>query len=180
MPSVRDEKAAGALGQARSQDLYASGMDGAAVRLQVRLAAARRWKAGTLDIKTAFLAAPLFQQQGLSSKATKKLESKAIIVTPPKILSSLGIIEPGEKWLVLKALYGLAEAPAAWATERDLQLSRMKWTDEHGSMFCLQTVPNRRKTFGKSYVGTPRGIEMWQALQAFTWMISCSRAKVKL
>ena len=138
MPSVRDEKAAGALGQARSQDLYASGMDGAAVRLQVRLAAARRWKAGTLDIKTAFLAAPLFQQQGLSSKATKKLESKAIIVTPPKILSSLGIIEPGEKWLVLKALYGLAEAPAAWATERDLQLSRMKWTDEHGSTFCLQ------------------------------------------
>ncbi|CAE7429771.1 GIP [Symbiodinium necroappetens] len=63
---------------------------------------------------------------------------KAIIVTPPRILVTLNIVEPGEKWLVLKALYGLAEAPAAWATERDLQLSHMKWTDEHGSTFCLQ------------------------------------------
>ena len=138
MPTARDDKAAGALGQARSQDLYASGMDGAAVRLQVRLASARRWRAGTLDVKTAFLAAPLFQRQGLGSKATKKLVSKAIIVTPPRILVTLNIVEPGEKWLVLKALYGLAEAPAAWATERDLQLSHMKWTDEHGSTFCLQ------------------------------------------
>eukprot|EP00439_Symbiodinium_sp_Y106_P027584 s4975_g3.t1 len=126
-----------AKGTSRSQDLYASGLDGAAVRIQMRIAAANQWQAGSLDIRTAFLTAPLFQAQS-SSKAVQRLSNKAIIVTPPKILQALGLIEENEKWLVLKALYGLQESPSAWAHDRDAKLAGMRWIGACGVPCRLQ------------------------------------------
>ena len=67
--------------------------------------------------------------------------SKAIIVSPPRILVHLGLVEEGEKWLVLRALYGLPEAPAAWACDRDLKLSKMTWRNAAGRLCWLERCP---------------------------------------
>ncbi|CAE7564557.1 unnamed protein product [Symbiodinium necroappetens] len=106
-PPVEDA----AKGSTRSQDLYAGGVDGVSVRLQTSVAAIKGWGNATLDIKTAFLGAPLYQdRQGqavlppgdLSSgrldfdMLVRKLKSvqgnkvKIVVVTPPRVLVSLG------------------------------------------------------------------------------------------
>ena len=141
MSSSAHKAADEARGQLRLQDLYASGLDGSSVRIQVRVAAAKRWRSSVLDIKTAFLTAPLFQPHGDSSKAARRLMNKAIIVSPPRILAHLGLVEEGEKWLVLRALYGLPEAPAAWACDRDLKLSKMTWRNATGRLCWLERCP---------------------------------------
>ena len=53
-----------------------------------------------------------------------------MVVSPPKILVRLGLVEESEKWLVIKALYGLAEAPRRWSSHRDLLLRRLAWDDQ--------------------------------------------------
>ena len=146
-----------AKGKSRAQDLYAGGVDGVSVRIQVSAAATNAWSCAGLDIKTAFLGAPLYQDQkgqavltpgDLSSGSldfevlVRKLQSvqgervKIVVVSPPKILVRLGLVEESEKWLVIKALYGLAEAPRRWSAHRDLLLRQLAWED-NGRRYSL-------------------------------------------
>ena len=142
----------GAKGVSRVQDLYAGGMDGTTVRIQMRIARAYRWSNRALDVKTAFLLAPLYQDSAgqpsleirdlmssgtldvdaliarLQSSPNKKF--KIVVVSPPKILTKLGLTEPDEKWIVVKALYGLAQAPRAWAVHRDRLLRDIAWVHD--------------------------------------------------
>eukprot|EP00439_Symbiodinium_sp_Y106_P086974 s122_g37.t1 len=141
----------------RSQELYAGGVDGVSVRLQTSVAAMNGWGNASLDIKTAFLGAPLHQDiLGQALLAPSDLESsnldfemlvkklravqgnkvKIVVVSPKKILVRLGLLEESEKWLVVKALYGLAEAPRRWSTHRDLLLRQLCW-EEAGRRFSL-------------------------------------------
>ena len=146
-----------AKGMCRSQELYAGGVDGVSVRLQTSVAAMNGWGNAVLDIKTAFLGAPLYQDnQGHALLSPRDLESgnldfemlvkklravqgdkvKIVVVSPPKILVRLGLIEESEKWLVIKVLYGLAEAPRRWSAHRDLLLRQLFWEDA-GRRFSL-------------------------------------------
>ncbi|OLP83096.1 Pyruvate dehydrogenase E1 component [Symbiodinium microadriaticum] len=146
-----------AKGMCRSQELYAGGVDGVSVRLQTSVAAMNGWGNAVLDIKTAFLGAPLYQDnQGHALLTPRDLESgnldfemlvkklravqgdkvKIVVVSPPKILVRLGLIEESEKWLVIKVLYGLAEAPRRWSAHRDLLLRQLFWEDA-GRRFSL-------------------------------------------
>ena len=151
----------GLRGKVRTQDLYAGGVDGVTIRLQTSMAAVQGWASAGLDIKTAFLGAPLYQdQQGqavltpgdLNSNSLdfdlliKKLRAvqgervKIVVVNPPKILVRLGLIEESEKWLVIKALYGLAEAPRRWSAHRDLLLRKISWEEGERKYFLVQCV----------------------------------------
>ena len=146
-----------AKGMCSSQELYAGGVDGVSVRLQTSVAAMNGWGNASLDIKTAFLGAPLHQDiLGQALLAPSDLESsnldfemlvkklravqgnkvKIVVVSPKKILVRLGLLEESEKWLVVKALYGLAEAPRRWSTHRDLLLRQLCW-EEAGRRFSL-------------------------------------------
>ena len=62
---------------------------------------------------------------------------KIVVVTPPKILVRLGLVDESEKWLVVKALYGLAEAPRRWSAHRDLLLRGLSWLD-NGRRYSLE------------------------------------------
>ena len=93
--------------------LYASGVEGLTVRTALGFAAYRGWAALSADIRTAFLHAPLADE----------LESEeVIIVRPPSILVEMKILASNHRWRVLKALYGLRQAPLAWARFRDKSL----------------------------------------------------------
>ena len=76
-----------------------------------------RWVAGSCDIRTAFLTAPL------------ETPGKKIIVRPPSILIRSGLVCHDELWEAEGAIYGLEESPAAWAKHRDERLSLLEVED---------------------------------------------------
>ena len=162
-----------AKGTVRSQDLYAGGVDGTSVRIQACVAAINKWHNAGLDIKTAFLDAPLYQDgQGHAvltpgdvgsgaldferlvgkRKHVQGQRVKIVVVTPPKILVKLNLVEESERWLVIKALYGLQQAPRCWSSHRDLALRSLQWSDGGRDFRLSQTVaePNLWRVISSS------------------------------
>ena len=94
---------------------YAGGIDSTTLRIQLAHCGHQKlrdhsWTTGALDIRTAFLLAPLEQT------------NRILVLRPPKVLISAGIVHPQELWYATGAIYGLREAPAAWSSYRDAQL----------------------------------------------------------
>ena len=96
------------------QSLYAGGQDVLALRTQLRHAGLRSWCAGALDIKTAFLLAPL------------NLPKQKIVLKPPRILTTNKVVPEDELWEVTGAIYGLQQSPSAWSNFRDQQLQTLE------------------------------------------------------
>ena len=76
----------------------------------------------------------------VSVKPAKGMYTQKPISDPAKILVRLGLIEESEKWLVIKALYGLAEAPRRWSAHRDLLLRKISWEESGRKYFLVQCV----------------------------------------
>ena len=98
---------------------YAGGIDSTTLRIQLSHCGHKKfedksWTTGALDIRTAFLLAPL--EQG----------NRILVLRPPKVLISAGIVHPQELWYATGAIYGLREAPAAWSSYRDAQLPNIE------------------------------------------------------
>ena len=99
----------------------AGGLDAIVARVMVSVAARRKWRICTADVRTAFLQADRRPTPG-----------RATVVTPPGLLKETNILQEGcqERWLIQKAIYGLIESPKDWADHRDAVLQRIKWIDE--------------------------------------------------
>ena len=91
-------------------DISAGGIDSIAIRGVLHAAARRGYKAGTVDVKCAFLQAP------------GRGRCKVRVVEPPSILRQMQLVEKDEKWLVNCALYGFQESPGDWGAFRDKTL----------------------------------------------------------
>ena len=99
--------------------------DATSVRLLLRWAAARKLSIGSVDVKTAFLNAPL-------------PDTMKIAVVPPKILFDWGFItDPSERWILKQALYGLRVSPRLWQETRDQELSKLRWKGPDGTQRAL-------------------------------------------
>ena len=86
---------------------FAAGADGVLVRCCLRLCAERSWDIGALDIRTAFLLAPLLYR-----------EARPTIARAPRIFN-LAKIREERFWRVDRAMYGLCTSPRSWSTYRD-------------------------------------------------------------
>ena len=112
---------------------YAGGIDSTSLRIQLAHCGHQkvrdcRWTAGALDIRTAFLLAPLEQS------------NRILVLRPPKVLINAGIVPPQELWYATGAIYGLREAPAAWSAYRDSELPNIQI--QHGTQ-CFKLVKSR-------------------------------------
>eukprot|EP00971_Amphidinium_carterae_P327602 6459044-Amphidinium_carterae.1 len=88
------------------------------------------WMVASADISTAFLYAALHQDD-------VKLGFTTVYVRPPKVLVTIGLVQPGILWKLKKSLYGLRTSPLAWERERDQTIATLEWKvgkDE----YCLQ------------------------------------------
>ncbi|CAE7842546.1 GIP [Symbiodinium microadriaticum] len=104
--------------EAEEGDLYAAGADASTLRLLLSHYGGKPGiSLGTTDITQAFVLTPW---SGAHSKA----------VQPPRLAVLLGLAQQGEYWLISKALYGLKESPAMWASFRDKELKRAVWEAE--------------------------------------------------
>ncbi|CAE7396116.1 RE1 [Symbiodinium sp. KB8] len=130
------------------------------------------------DIRTAFLLAPLRQNQ------------KRTVLRPPSVLVQAGFAAPGEYWEITGALYGLQTSPADWAIYRDetlptldvwcgdqkTHLRRSKHDPNLWLLYCPKT--SRLIAALTIYVddlllsGTPEASQaVWEAIKA-KWKIS--------
>eukprot|EP00971_Amphidinium_carterae_P131969 2614025-Amphidinium_carterae.2 len=98
------------IGQYEAYDV--SNLDAAVFRAVLQVAARKEHRVGVLDIRTAFLNAEI--EPG-----------RMVIVRPPGLLKDFGLQNPGEAWVLCKALYGLRESPGLWAEHRDNVLKEM-------------------------------------------------------
>ena len=72
---------------------------------------------GLIDVVSAFLRTPLDYEAG----------APTIIVSPPRLLERFSMISEGELWGLVRALYGLRQAPALWSAHRDRVLESMSF-----------------------------------------------------
>ncbi|CAE7521159.1 RE2 [Symbiodinium sp. CCMP2592] len=113
-----------------AQSLYTTGVEGVTLRVALAYAAHMSWVGRTADIKTAFLNAPL--EEGYDN-GTEEI----VVVRPPHILVEMGLLGVTDRWRVVKALYGLRQAPKAWAVHRDKILKAFEFVYK-GSRFVLK------------------------------------------
>ena len=95
------------------EDKFASGVSAEATRMLVRFAGLHGLRIGVLDIKTAFLHAPVLTPN-----------QETVTVRVPSILRASGVCDE-KYWIVDKALYGLDVAPRSWSLHRNQVLTAM-------------------------------------------------------
>ena len=100
----------------KGEELFAAGADASALRFTLKIAAEERWRILTVDIKVAFLNAPLVtttRDQGMVQ------EDVMFVLKPPSLLIKLGYAQATEAWIAEKAMYGLRQSPRSWSIYRD-------------------------------------------------------------
>ena len=141
------------------EDLFASGSDAVGVRVALKKAAQSGWDGTSIDIKTAFLNAPL---PGKETEEGEEEEGPVVLLKPPPLLVKLGYVEEGTWWLALKAMYGLRQSPKVWGDHRDQVLRNMEWHLSGKRIWMEQTAaePNLWKLVSEedSLIPTQRGL----------------------
>ena len=100
--------------ESKGEELFAAGADSTALRLALKLTAQLKWTLYTVDIRVAFLNAPL------TTTLKDGSEDKAIFaLKPPALLVKLNFAEKDEVWVAERAIYGLRQSPRSWSLHRD-------------------------------------------------------------
>ena len=94
-------------------DKYSGGVDAVTLRALLRHAGQHGHDIGAIDVKQAFLSAPLLSR------------GVPIVVGTPSMFRQMGISEE-EYWVVHHALYGLTTSPRSWSVFRDDTLKTLE------------------------------------------------------
>ncbi|CAK0866540.1 unnamed protein product [Prorocentrum cordatum] len=95
--------------------VFTSNVEILSVKAALAIASSCGWALKALDVSTAFLNAPLPEEAG------------EVLVRPPGILSSHGLVGRDEIWRAKKGIYGLRIAPRVWGLKRDRQMRAMRF-----------------------------------------------------
>ena len=105
----------------KGEELFAAGADSSALRLTLKTAATKEWDILTVDIRVAFLNAPLTT----TMKDGSEDGNAVFALKPPHLLVRLGYASSQEVWIAEKAMYGLRQSPRSWALHRDQTLQSL-------------------------------------------------------
>ncbi|CAE7349719.1 RE2 [Symbiodinium sp. CCMP2592] len=133
-----------------AESFYAGGADSLSIRTALRWAGMRKHGGSGTDVKTAFLNAPLDEQ-----------EAEYLICNPPKVLYAAGVIPRGYKWRVHGALYGLQTSPRAWSRLRDKTCRVLTWTVDGENRHLQQCVADPNIWLVKSPCGETVALMCW-------------------
>ena len=134
-------------------DLYAGGVDSLTVRIVLSYVSQfDGWTGCSIDIKTAFLNAPVNGGAAVDDQSTP-----LIVVKPPHLLVQMGLMAHHHRWLVRKALYGLQTSPRDWSTYRD-QLLRKIRLEQPVVAVLVQSVTDENLWLLKERDGTLRAL----------------------
>ena len=136
----------------KKSDLYAGGIDALTVRVVLAYTAQQDgWECCVVDVKTAFLYAPVRGSQ----EGDK--EAPIIVVKPPYLLVQMGLLKPMDRWKVKRALYGLQTSPRDWSEHRDKELRSIR-LEGLGGAKLHQALTDESLCFVKTKGGVTLGI----------------------
>ncbi len=95
--------------------------------MAAKLAALRGWKISKVDVKGAFLNAPI-------------PPGELVLVQPPGQWVKWGIVKEHVVWKLNRAVYGLRQSPKWWGDERDRQLAKLRWSVGTSTYYLEQNV----------------------------------------
>eukprot|EP00435_Cladocopium_sp_Y103_P038530 s827_g10.t1 len=110
-------------------ELFASGTNAVSVRLALSMAAQKAWHGLSMDIRTAFLNAPMDGRGAQEGSEVDETPRKRAFMKPPSILVSLGFVKPNVWWEAKKAVYGYRQSPRLWSDYRDEVMAKIKVSD---------------------------------------------------
>ena len=162
------------LGESKAQkkhDLYASGVDLTHLRMILAFSSRRGMPIWTVDIKTAFLNSELLprNREGAQEAATKagardavredapKGPEEYVVLFPPKVLVSKGVVPPGVYFVVKKAVYGLDQSPRDWGFTRDAELRTLRVPWKGQLLKLVQSLADECVWYA-----VPEGVELVQ------------------
>ena len=96
-------------------DYYCEAAPTEAVRASLAMSRSKNWQVALIDVVAAFILTPIGDS----------VKDPVIIVSPPKVLEHLSMTTPHELWGLVRALYGLREAPMLWSAYRDRTLANL-------------------------------------------------------
>ena len=143
--------ACGNFAKEEQMDCFASGTDATTLRLAMSWASQRAWHGVNLDVRTAFLNAPM--QRPATSEAG--VELKPVLLKPAQLLVTLGYFTASQFWMVLKAVYGFHQSPKLWSDHRDDTLRTLKVEDLE--LQQMETEPNAWMIKKEGHSG-PQGV----------------------
>ena len=133
------------LGESKAQrkhDLYSSGVDLTHLRMLLAYSSRRGMPVWSVDIKTAFLNSELLPrnregaQEAVAHAGTahavrrdspeSENPAEYVVLNPPRVLVSKGVVPVGTFLIVKKAVYGLDQSPRDWGFTRDAELRTLK------------------------------------------------------
>ena len=97
-----------------TEQVWTAQAETASVMCSLRLAVLRGWEVSKIDVKGAFMYAPLPPETH-------------VVVRPPNSWCRLGIVPHGTLWTLRRAVYGLRCSPKAWGDERDRKFKSLVW-----------------------------------------------------
>ena len=97
-----------------TEQVWTAQAETSSVMSGLRYSQLQKWKVSKLDVKGAFMYAPL-------------PEDLLVVVRPPQIWVQLGVIPADTLWTLRRAVYGLRCAPRAWGLYRDEKLRAVTW-----------------------------------------------------
>ena len=98
-----------------TEQVWTAQAETASVMCALRLSVLRGWQVSKVDVKGAFMYAPLPQDTH-------------VVVRAPQSWAKLGIVRPNTFWTLRRAVYGLRCSPKAWGDERDRQFRGLTWS----------------------------------------------------
>ena len=95
--------------------LYTETAPAEVVRAALALSTKKSWSVAILDVVAAFIKTPLGRTP----------TDPVVVAQPPRLLELSGVVVKFELWGLIRALYGLREAPMLWGNYRDEVLRKM-------------------------------------------------------
>ena len=142
-------------GTSSREDKYSGGIDSVTMRCLLRFAGLMSLNVGVIDVKQAFLLAPLLSN------------GVPVVVKTPHMFRRHGICK--EKfWVVRHALYGLVQSPRSWSVYRDSVIAGMtiKLPDDQDAFVAqLDSDPNVWA------VKSDKGVQAWIAIYVDDLMV---------
>ena len=102
-----------------------------ALRAALTVASQFGFEGSVMDVRTAFLNAPMVLS-GSKDENGEKMEPRRAIIRPPALLILAGLAKPDEFYEVIMALYGYKESPKLWSDYRDQEIAKMELPCEGG------------------------------------------------
>lgn len=106
-------------------EVFASGTNAVSARIALAVASMMMWIGIVVDVKAAFLNAPMGYRREGAEDAGGRTQRRSLM-KPPHILVQCGLVPRNIWWEAISAVYGYRQSPRLWSDWRDDTLTHLR------------------------------------------------------